>query len=163
MAQRKRSRNSSFLSEAAKKSTAGESGLEEASSVCLMARQVELPANFINDFAEELIHVCSHVIHKPQKMLGREIIRGELRFRSGGRRRIRRSRLDVHTRRWSSRWFLFLPRNFVNAHSLANAFHLHRLKFDKRRGQFRIEFFHVFVRDLADDNATASRHAFQTA
>src|SRR3954451_7275764 len=67
MAQRKRSRNSSFLSEAAKKSTAGESGLEEASSVCLMAREVELAANFINDFAEELIHVCSHVIHNALK------------------------------------------------------------------------------------------------
>ena len=69
MAQRKRSRNNSFLSETAKQFIAGESGLVGAASVCLMARETGLVKIFRNDFAKELIHACSHVIHNDENIL----------------------------------------------------------------------------------------------
>jgi hypothetical protein len=45
-----------------------------------MAREVELAENFINDFAEELIHVRSHVIHNAAKSLTQKKLRGRLCF-----------------------------------------------------------------------------------
>jgi hypothetical protein len=64
MAQRKRSRKTSFLFATEKNSTAGESGfVVGASSVCLMGKETGLAEIFRNDFAQELIHLSLHVIH----------------------------------------------------------------------------------------------------